>query len=220
VRSSSARSRTRWFVAVLAATTFGGTDELGALLDAFQSRYERVVDFRTRFEQESHVVSLDRTETSRGTFLYRRPGRFRWEVEEPAASLLVADGETLRMYDPEEGVLQIAPMTAGGISQTALGFLFGEADLRRSFDVEPIAASIGDPPGARLRLTPLSDASFERMDVRIDGETLRVAEVVILDLLGNRTRLAFTESEENVGLEERVFTIRVPDDTEVIDLRK
>jgi outer membrane lipoprotein-sorting protein len=66
----------------------------------------------------------------------------------------------------------------------------------------------------------VSDASFERMDVRIDGETLRVAEVVIFDLLGNRTRLAFTESEENVGLEERVFTIRVPDDTEVIDLRK
>jgi outer membrane lipoprotein-sorting protein len=43
--------------------------------------------------------------------------------------------------------------------------------------------------------------------------------VTIFDLLGNRTHLVLENTEENVGLEEANFTIRVPDDTEVIDLR-
>ncbi len=218
MRFSSAPSRTS-LLGLLLVSLLGGTDEIGALLDAFQARYETIHDFRTHFEQRSHVVSLDRTEISSGTFLYQRPGRFRWEVEEPEQSVLVADGETLRMYDPGGGVLQIAPMTEGAMSQTALGFLFGEADFRRSFDVEPLAPTQGKP-GTRLRLTPHDDMSFERMEVRIDGETLRVSDVLIVDLLGNRTELAFGAFEENVGLEETVFTIRVPDDTEVIDLRR
>ncbi len=217
VRFSSAPSRTS-LLGLLLVLLLGGIDEIGALLDAFQARYETIHDFRTHFEQRSHVVSLDRTEVSSGTFLYQRPGRFRWEVEEPEQSVLVADGETLRMYDPGGGILQIAPMTEGGMSQTALGFLFGESDLRRSFDVELMAPT--SKPGTRLRLTPLEDMSFERMEVRIDGETLRVSEVLIVDLLGNRTELAFSAFEENVGLKETEFTIRVPDDTEVIDLRR
>ncbi len=69
-------------------------------------------------------------------------------------------------------------------------------------------------------MTPRVDVSFERMEVRIDGETLRVSDLVIVDLLGNRTELAFAAFEENLGLKETVFTIRVPDDTEVIDLRR
>ena len=217
VRFSSAPSRTS-LLGLLLVLLLGGVDEIGALLDAFQARYETIHDFRTRFEQRSHVVSLDRREVSSGTFLYQRSGRFRWEVEEPEQSVLVADGETLRMYDPGGGILQIAPMTEGGMSQTALGFLFGESDLRRSFDVELMAPT--SKPGTRLRLTPLEDMSFERMEVRIDGETLRVSEVLIVDLLGNRTELAFSAFEENVGLKETEFTIRVPDDTEVIDLRR
>ena len=42
------------------------------------------------------------------------------------------------MFDPTERLLQIAPLGAGGLSHTALGFLFGEADLKGSFEAERI----------------------------------------------------------------------------------
>jgi outer membrane lipoprotein-sorting protein len=42
---------------------------------------------------------------------------------------------------------------------------------------------------------------------------------VVVDLLGNRTAIRFTDLVENGGVAEEVFTIQVPTDTEVIDLR-
>ena len=221
MRFLRALSRIRWLAVLLAAPALAGSDERAALVDAFDARYAGLRDFRTRFVQESYVAALERSETSRGRLLYRRPGHLRWEVEEPEPSVLVVDGETLRLYDPEEGVLQIAPVGAGGVSQTALGFLFGESDLRRSFHVELLPARTGEDGERRvgLRLMPRADAGFERLDLWLDVETVRVREVVIHDLLGNRSRIRFEGLEENVGLEETLFTIQVPDDTEVIDLR-
>jgi outer membrane lipoprotein carrier protein len=216
---------------LLAAVLFGasslaaGGDPLGETLDRFRTHYEGVRDLRARFFQRSLIASLGSEEVSRGELLYLRPGRLRWEVEDPERHVLVADGETLRMFSPADNILQIAPLEEGAVSQTALGFLFGEADLRRAFDVTLLDGDttekegrVGDR-GLALGLKPKQEASFERLEVRLDPGTLRVREVTIFDLLGNRTHLVLENTEENVGLEEANFTIRVPDDTEVIDLR-
>jgi outer membrane lipoprotein-sorting protein len=122
------------------------------------------------------------------------------------------------MFSPEDHVLQIAPLRGGSLSQTALGVLFGETDLRKVFDVERIDEEESQDH-VWLRLHPRKDASFERLELSVDRETLDVQELVIHDLLGNRTRLRLEGIEQNLGLEEDAFTIQVPDDTEVIDLR-
>ena len=63
------------------------------------------------------------------------------------------------------------------------------------------------------------DAGFERLEALLDAEALTVSELTIFDVLGNRTHLILEDLEENVGLEEENFIIRVPEDIEVIDLR-
>jgi outer membrane lipoprotein carrier protein len=229
VRSSFVRSRISGIaLLLLASTLFAGGDALEMLLDRFQTRYEAMRDLQARFVQQSYIASLGREETSTGRLLYLRPGRFRWEVESPEPHVLVTDGEALRMFNPTEDVLQVAPLGAGGLSNTALGFLFGEADLKETFEAELIekasAAGAGEAePGAAalvgLRLRPKKDPSFERLEVWIEPETLDVRELTILDLLGNRTRLRLENLAQNVGLKEDAFIIPVTDDTEVIDLR-
>lgn len=217
-RSSCAPPRSSRIVALgLLLSILGGASSLDPVLDAFQARYDGVRDLRARFVQESHIASLGRDETSSGRLLYLRPGRFRWETEEPEPHVLVSDGETLRMFSPEDRVMQIAPLGAGGISQTALGVLFGEANVRELFRVERMPGS--DEKEIRLRLHPREAGTFERLDVVLDAGTLDVRQLEILDPLGNRTRLRLESVEVNVGVREEAFTIRVPDDTEVIDLR-
>jgi outer membrane lipoprotein-sorting protein len=211
---------------LLAASSIAaGGDPLDETLERFRKHYEGVRDLRTRFVQTSLVASLGSEEVSRGELRYLRPGRLRWEVEDPEPHVLVADGETLRMFSPADNILQIAPLGEGAVSQTALGFLFGESDLRRAFEVTPLDGDAtakegsAEDRGLRLRLDPKQEASFERLEVRLDPGTLAVREVTIFDLLANRTHLVLESTEENVGLEEADFTIRVPEDTEVIDLR-
>ncbi len=221
MRFTSIRSTTSGIALLLVtATTLAGGDALDLFLDRFEKRYEEAPDLRARFVQQSYIASLDREETSRGRLLYLRPGRFRWEIESPEPHVLATDGKALRMFEPNRRVLQIAPLGSGALSQTALGFLFGEADLRKTFELEPIEGP-GTEPSTRigLRLRAREGASFQQLEVWIDRETLDVRELTILDLLGNRTRLFLEQLELNVGLEEEAFTIRVPDDTEVIDLR-
>jgi outer membrane lipoprotein carrier protein len=225
------RSRiSRLALLLLAPMLFGGGDELELLLDRFEARYEAMRDLKASFVQQSYVASLGREETSRGRLLYLRPGRFRWEIESPDPHTIVTDGEALRMFNPTERLLQVAPLGAGGLSNTALGFLFGEADLKESFTAERIEGpAAGGAPEAEetaeragwvgLRLSPRKDRTFERLEVWLHPETLDVRELTILDLLANRTRLRLENLTQNSGLKEGAFTIAVPDDTEVIDLR-
>jgi outer membrane lipoprotein carrier protein len=207
----------------VAVASFAGGEAPPTQFTEFQKRYAEVRDLSARFVQHSLVAALAREETSRGRLLYQRPGRFRWEVESPEAHVLVTDGEVLRMFSPQDRIIQIAPLSAGALSQTALGVLFGEVELESMFEVERIEKPTGEEAVTEdrtwLRLHPRKDAAFERMEVLLDPKTLDVRELLILDLLGNRTHLRLEAVELNVGLKEDTFTIRVPDDTEVIDLR-
>ena len=145
MRSSSSRSGTergtrrrgaatrRALLALGAACLVGGaspeppTEETQELLSAIQSRWERVQSVRARFEQRSRVAALGSDEVSQGSVLVARPGRMRWEYEAPQPSVIVVDGDAVRIYSPADEQLQIAPLTREMLSPTALGFLLGES---------------------------------------------------------------------------------------------
>jgi outer membrane lipoprotein carrier protein len=215
-------SRPRIALSILAAAGLGA-GALDGIVDGLERRYGDVRDLRCRFVQTSYVASLGTEQTARGRLLYMRPGRLRWELEEPERHVLVVDAEAVRMFDPEKRTLQIAPAGPSSVSQTALGLLFGETDLRRVFEIAALDLP-PDPPGSDaglvgLRLAPREAAGFERLEAWVDPKTLQVVDLTIFDVLGNRTRLRLEQTEENVGLKEGNFLIRVPEDTEVIDLR-
>jgi outer membrane lipoprotein-sorting protein len=223
VRSSFGRSTTRTASLALLALLLLGADPAAdpeAVLDPVQARYDSVRDIHARFEQKSFIASLGREETSRGRVVVARPGRMRWEYTEPAPSVIVVDGESVRMYDPREKKLQILPLGAGAVSPTALGFLLGEAKLRDTFRVAPSEPGRESPSGeVAFELLPRNDAGFESLLLRFEAQSYRLLESVLLDLFGNRTRVRFEQVVENGGIEEVAFTIAVPKDTEVIDLR-
>jgi outer membrane lipoprotein carrier protein len=182
-----------------------------------QKRYDGIRDVRARFEQTSLVAALGREDESRGSVVIARPGRMRWEYEAPEPSVLVIDGETVRMYSPADRKLQIAPLGQASLSPTALGFLLGEGVLSETFRAESLGASPRGEVG--LKLLPREASSFESLEMWFDRATLALRESVLVDLFGNRTRVRFAEVAENVGVGERRFALEVPEGTEVIDLR-
>ncbi len=197
----------------------GGADGDAAseVLDRLQARYAAIRDFRADFVQTSLVASLGREEVSSGSVVVQRPGRMRWKYEEPDPLEIVLDGDDLRIYNPGDRQLQIVPVASGAISPTALSFLLGDGALSKVFGARSITESKRAEIG--LKLIPLEDSGFEYLELWLDPASYQLRESVLVDLFGNRTRVRFGAIEENAGVEEEVFSIRVPDDTEVIDLR-
>jgi outer membrane lipoprotein carrier protein len=187
------------------------------LLGAIQARYESVESIRAEFEQTSRVAALGRDETSRGRVIVKRPGRMRWEYASPEPSVIVVDEESVRIYRSKERKLQIAPLSPRAMSPTALGFLLGDADLRETFRAEPLETS--DATELRLRLVPKSEVGFQHLELRLDAASHALRGSVLVDLFGNRTELLFHDVRHNAVIAPDAFELRVPDGTEVIDLR-
>ena len=202
---------------VLALVAADSADEAGKTLDAVQKRYEGVRDLRASFEQTSFSVALGTETTSKGAVTVERPGKMRWEYAAPDGRVIVLDKTTIKIWNPDEKQLQIAPLSGDNVSPTALGFLLGQAVLRDTFDAQLIAAPERAERG--LRLQPKSDGGFESLELWVDPKSYELRESVVLDLFGNRTRLRLSELRENSGVAAGAFDFEAPAGAEVVDLR-
>jgi len=221
VRSSCVRptTRLRASLAALAIALVSATspDDAVKTLDAVQKRYDSIHDLRASFSQTSFSPALGKETEAHGSVVVKRPGKMRWEYAKPDGRVIVLDGTSIRIWNPEEKQLQIAATSASNVSPTALGFLMGQGVLRDSFDAKTVTE-----PGRKelgLLLHPKGDGGFESLTLWLDPKSLQLRESVVVDLFGNRTRVTFDSTVENGGVEPSAFELAAPDGAEVIDLR-
>src|SRR3989338_3432080 len=66
--------------------------ELTQLLNGFST-------FQAQFTQTTTDVNHQVLQQSSGTMMLMRPGRFRWETQNPTHQIVITDGKTLWIYD-------------------------------------------------------------------------------------------------------------------------
>jgi len=224
VRSSSGRPTTSLRLALfalllcsLAAGAGEGDGDAAKTLDALQKRYDSIQDLRADFVQTSFSAALGKETESRGVVAVKRPGKMRWEYAQPDGRVIVLDGSTIRIWNPDEKQLQIAPLSPENVSPTALGFLMGQAVLKDTFDAKPLSE-----PGRRelgLTLSPKREGGFQSLALWLDPKTLQLRESVVVDLFGNKTRVRLNKIVENKGVEASQFELAAPPGAETVDLR-
>ncbi len=196
----------------------GATEEQAtAALDAIQARYDGISDLSADFVQTSYTAALGSESILDGRVTMKRPRFIRWEYSPPDERVIVLNSDTLRIYSPLDEQLQIAGLAEGTASPTALSFLLGEGVLRELFTAVAIDADERAELG--LRLDPRQESSFEFIELWVDRETYQLRESVMVDLFKNRTGVRFDSIEENVGVDDSSFDLRVPEGTEIIDIR-
>jgi outer membrane lipoprotein carrier protein len=186
---------------------------------AVQKRYEGVSDLSARFVQTTLAVSLGgggATPTrSSGRVTFAKPGRMRWDYEEPEKSLVVSDGEILWIYDPAYGEAQRLPMGGAFLSGAAIQFLLGDGDMLRDFQVEEL--SCGEEK-VELELLPRAPASYEKLRIVANPGSGDISRTVIVDLLGNVTEIGFSELRVDQKPPDDVFRFEPPEGVTVVDL--
>ncbi|WP_291014839.1 outer membrane lipoprotein chaperone LolA [Hydrogenophaga sp.] len=151
-----------------------------------QARFTQVVTSPVRAGE-----TLARTKTSTGTFEFLRPNRFRFDYNKPFPQAIVADGQTLWLYDvdlnqvtarQQQDVLGSTPaaLIAAGTDLKALGESF---DLKSAPSVEGL-----DWIDAKPRQ---QDGQIQRVRVGFRQGQLSVLEIA--DSLGQRSVLTFTD---------------------------
>lgn len=190
-------------------------------VEAIQRRYEGVRDISARFVQTTRPVAVgsraQEPESSRGRVVLAKPGKMRWAYEEPQESLVVSDGETLWLYDPEFGEVQKLPMAEGFLSGAAAQFLLGAGELRRDFTVTALACG---PEEARLELVPREPATYEKIVLDADPRTGDVRRSRVVDLLGNVSTVEFHDVERNRDPAPETFRFDPPEGVKVIEIER
>lgn len=145
-----------------------------------------------QFSQQVFDARGKQKESSTGRVAVSAPRLFRWEYVKPYPQLIVADGKTVWVHDPD---LQQVSKRPQGVEEanSPLAILLDPSKLDRDFAVKDAGASAGIE---WLQITPKrADAPFKTAKLGFGKAGLSQMEYV--DALGQRTRISFSGWKRN-----------------------
>ena len=153
-----------------------------------------------QFSQQVFDARGKQKERASGRVAVSAPRLFRWEYTKPYPQLIVADGKTVWVYEPD---LHQASKRAQGVEEanSPLAILLDPSKLDRDFVVK----EAGTRDGLEwLQLTPKqAEAGFKT--ARLGFGKGGLAQMEYVDALGQRTRIAFTGWKRNPAFAKGTF---------------
>jgi outer membrane lipoprotein carrier protein len=155
-----------------------------------------------------------RSKTSTGTFEFARPNRFRFDYKKPFEQVIVADGQTLWLYDVDlnQVTARKQSQVLGSTPAALIAAAPDLAALRKDFNLE----AAGEKDGLQwLQATPrVKDGQLHSVKVGFRGNDL--AKLEILDSFGQHSVLTFTKMELNVAVSPERFQFKPPQGADVV----
>jgi outer membrane lipoprotein carrier protein len=193
------------------ATWAGGMESLEAFVKNVKSGR---ADFTQTVTAPAREGQPSRAKVSTGTFEFQRPGQFKFDYKKPFAQSIVADGQTLWLYDADlNQVTQRAQAQALGSTPAAL--IAAAPDLR-ALQSEFTLEAAPERDGLQwVKATPKAkDGQLQGIQVGFQGEALAALE--IQDSFGQRSVLKFSKVEVNPVLGASTFAFKAPAGADVL----
>ncbi len=186
----------------------GGGSELRQLLTNLNT-------LNTSFQQT--VYSSDGTvvQQTSGQLHAARPGKVRWQTEPPMEQLLVSNGETLWIYDPDLEQVTIKPFNQD-LSKTPAILFIGNLDtLEQSYTIYIEKVYIEQGEVVKFSLIPLADDSlYEKVALSFSGEIPTV--MALWDSLGQKTDINFSNTTLNEPIDPALFSFEPPEGVDIL----
>lgn len=202
------------FATLLIVPTIALALDVREVVRKVQERYDSTKDFTAALSQETMVASLGKTVAARGTIAFKKPGKLRVEITEGDAQTVVADGDTLWLYQPAENQVLKAPFKAAFRSSTPISFLSGVGRIADDFE-----AKLDGEEGETLYLlltAKQGGGDVGKLRLRVARQTYEIQGAEVHDALGNINRLRFSDIQPNRDLPDSRFVFAVPDGVDVI----
>jgi len=166
-------------VCVTSVASAGGIAQLRQFVDTARSA-------QGEFEQTVFAASGRKPQRASGSFVFARPGKFRWTYDKPYPQVLVSDGDKLWSWDRDLNQVTVKRL-GDALGSTPAAILAGDDAIERNFELAEAGSSDGlEWVHAKPRQ---ADSSFESMRMGFAGGNLKRME--LKDNFGQTTLIEF-----------------------------
>ncbi|RKZ88971.1 MAG: outer membrane lipoprotein carrier protein LolA [Gammaproteobacteria bacterium] len=207
----TAKKLLRYFVAIAVMLLPFSLIAAGSATEKLNIFVQTVVTFKANFKQMVLDPDGKLMEEAEGKFALERPGKFRWDYSQPYPQHIVADGERIWFYDVDlEQVTVKSQLEA--LVDTPATLLSGESMPEDKYILTDIPSEDGM---LWVELVPKDvESNFQTVTLAFDQQGLR--QMIMRDSFDQRTRLVFSQQEENTVLADDEFVFIPPEGIDVV----
>ena len=155
-----------------------------------------------------------RSKTSSGTFEFARPGRFKFTYKKPFEQLIVADGQTVWLYDVDLNQVT-ARKQAQALGSTPAALIASSADikaLQNDFNL----ADATDQDGLQWVLGSPKAKDNQLQSVRVGFRQNQLEKLEIVDTFGQKSVITFSGFQTNAVINPELFQFKPPAGADVV----
>ncbi|MGI9132752.1 MAG: outer membrane lipoprotein chaperone LolA [Rhodoferax sp.] len=211
----STLARNRWWALALAACALNAQ---ATGLEALEHFVRNVSSARCEFTQSVTLPAREgqaaRVKISSGTFAFARPGRFRFDYRKPFEQTIVADGQTLWLYDQD--LNQVSARKQASVLGSTPAALVASAPNLDALRAEFTLVDDGAQDGLEwVRATPKGkDSALQSVRVGLRGGSLERLEII--DSFAQKSLLRFSNLQANGALDAALFQFKPPAGADLI----
>ena len=189
----------------------GGLNDLENFVKTAKAGHAEFTQVVTQPVREGQVA---RSRVSSGSFAFARPQRFRFDYRKPFEQTIVADGQTLWLYDADLNQVTVRKQAAA-LGSTPAALIASAPDLvalQADFTLSEAPAQEGLE---WVLATPKSrDSGLQ--SVRVGFKAGELARLDILDSFGQRSVLSFSGFQRSPVLDAALFQFKPPAGADVV----
>jgi outer membrane lipoprotein carrier protein len=186
------------------------------IAEEVDQHYNHLRTLQANFTEIYRGAGISREES--GTLWLKRPGKMRWEYQQPRQKFFISNGKQAWFYVPGE---QQARRTAAKKLEdlrSPLGYLLGKTKLQKEFQGLSLAPDVPSlrPGDVVLRGVPRFMQSVTQVVLEI-GPDGRIMRLVVDGADGSTTDYRFADQKENLPIADRQFQFTPPPGVQVIE---
>ena len=182
-----------------------------ASIDRYREFLDGTRSARASFEQKVFDRNGQAVQQTKGSFVFQRPGKFRWVYDKPADQVIVGDGKRVWIYDRQLNQVTVRKMEAA-LGSTPAALLAGGTDVEKAF----ILSDGGEKDGLEWLLAKprQAEAGFESVRMGFNAQGLQAME--LKDQFGQTTLLRFSHLQRNPKVDPQSFRFDPPKGADVL----
>lgn len=181
-------------------------------VESLKAFFKSTNAMRAHFHQVVTDAQGGKVQEVQGNMQLQRPGKFRWDYDQPYVQQIIGDGEKVWLYDPDLNQVTVRAMNKA-IGSSPASLLAGAQDAERNFTLTAVS---GRSDGLEwVQAVPKAEESgFDKVLLGFSGNGLQKME--LHDSFGHTTTVQFSQLERNPSLSSGSFKFKVPVGADVV----
>lgn len=201
---------------VFATMPLFSADSMQQVADRVDRRYNHLSTMKANFQESYNGAGLTRNES--GVLWLQKPGKMRWQYEQPTPKLFIVDGKNAYFYVPSEHQARRMPAKKLDDFRSPLRYLLGHTKLQNEFNNLQLSTS---PPKQAGDL--VLQGVPKGMEDRVQQVLLEItpsdeiSRIQVEEIDGSMTEFQFSDMQENVLVKPELFHFTPPPGVEIVE---